>query len=103
MINNIELLKKGEDVERAAKALKAMAHPLRLKILCVLQNDELPVFKIGEKIGTCQSNVSQHIDILRAKGIVESRREGNKVLCRVKDAKILTLMVNMQTTFCFKG
>jgi ArsR family transcriptional regulator len=99
-MSNIALLEKEEDIERATRALKAMAHPLRLKILCVLKNDELPVFEIVEQVGSSQSNISQHIDILRAKGIVESRRDGNKILCKVKDSKILKLVANMQAVFC---
>jgi ArsR family transcriptional regulator len=38
----MKLLEKDEDINKATKALKAMAHPLRLKILCVLKSDELP-------------------------------------------------------------
>ncbi|SFV86894.1 Transcriptional regulator, ArsR family [hydrothermal vent metagenome] len=94
------LLSRDEDIEKAARALKAMAHPLRLKILCTLNNDELPIFEIREKVRSCQSNVSQHIDILRTKGIIESRRDGNKILCKVKDVKILALVASMKATFC---
>lgn len=94
------LLERDEDIEKATKALKAMAHPLRLKILCVLKNDELPVLEIVKQVGSSQSNISQHIDILRTKDIIESRREGNKILCKVKDSKILKLVANMQAVFC---
>jgi ArsR family transcriptional regulator len=89
-----------DNIEQAARALKAMAHPLRLKILCVLGDQELPVMEIVDKVGTTQSNVSQHLDILREKGIVVSRREGSKILCRVKNQEILELMSAMQRTFC---
>lgn len=91
---------KEAHIEQAAVALKAMGHPLRLKILCVIGNQELPVMDIVEQVGTTQSNVSQHIDILREKGIILSRREGSKILCRIKDAELLKLMNAMQTTFC---
>ncbi len=94
------LLEKEEDIEKATKALKAMAHPLRLKILCALKDDELPVLEIVKQVGSSQSNISQHIDILRTKDIVESRRDGNKILCKVKDVKILKLVENMQAVFC---
>ena len=94
------LLEKDEDIEKATKALKAMAHPLRLKILCALKDSELPVLEIVKRVGSSQSNISQHIDILRTKDIVESRRDGNKILCKVKDAKILMLVANMQAVFC---
>ncbi|HIE77882.1 MAG TPA: ArsR family transcriptional regulator [Candidatus Thioglobus sp.] len=98
----INLSEKEEDIIRATNALKAMAHPLRLKILCALKDDELPVLEIVEKVGSSQSNISQHIDILRTKDIVESRRDGNKILCKVKDKEILNLVANMQDVFCRK-
>ncbi len=100
IMREIELLEKEEDIEKATRALKAMAHPLRLKILCVLKNDELPVLEIVKRVGSSQSNISQHIDILRTKKIVESRRDGNKILCKVKDKKVLTLVSNIQAVFC---
>ncbi|HIM58303.1 MAG TPA: ArsR family transcriptional regulator [Gammaproteobacteria bacterium] len=99
-MSEMTLLEREEDIEKATKALKAMAHPLRLKILCVLKNDELPVLEIVRQVGSSQSNISQHIDILRTKDIVESRRDGNKILCKVKDTKILKLVANMQEVFC---
>ena len=99
-MTEVTLLEKVEDIEKATKALKAMAHPLRLKILCALKADELPVLEIVKQVGSSQSNISQHIDILRTKDIVESRRDGNKILCKVKDAKILKLVANMQAVFC---
>lgn len=99
-MNDMALLEKDEDIIKATKALKAMAHPLRLKILCALKNNELPVLEIVEQVGSSQSNISQHIDILRSKEIIESRRDGNRILCKVKDAKILKLVANMQAVFC---
>ena len=99
-MSDMTLLEKEEDIEKATKAVKAMAQALRLKILCVLKNDELPVLEIVKQVGSSQSNISQHIDILRTKDIVESRRDGNKILCKVKDAKILKLVANMQAVFC---
>ena len=89
-----------ENIERASKALKAMGHPLRLKILCVIGDRELPVMDIVEQVGTSQSNVSQHLDILREKDIIASRREGSRILCKVKNPDLLNLMNAMQQTFC---
>lgn len=89
-----------DSVEVASKALKAMGHPLRLKILCVISDQEMPIMDIVDRVGTTQSNVSQHIEILRSKGILQSRREGSKILCSVADSSILELMSAMQKTFC---
>lgn len=91
---------KEDNILKASKALKAMGHPLRLKILCVIGEQELPVMDIVNKVGTTQSNISQHIDILREKEIITSRREGSKILCKVRDHNILDLMNAMQQTFC---
>jgi ArsR family transcriptional regulator len=99
-MNELNLLEKKEDIEKATVALKAMAHPLRLKILCALKDGELPVLEIVKRVGSSQSNISQHIDILRTKGIVESRRDGNKILCKVKDVKVLKLVADVQIVFC---
>ena len=91
---------KEENITKASKALKAMGHPLRLKILCVIGEQELPVMDIVKQVGTTQSNISQHIDILREKDIITSRRDGSKILCKVRDKNILMLMDAMQQTFC---
>jgi len=91
---------KEDNINKASKALKAMGHPLRLKILCVIGQKELPVMDIVKQVGTTQSNISQHIDILREKEIITSRREGSKILCKVRDHNILLLMDAMQQTFC---
>ncbi len=91
---------KDENIAKASKALKAMGHPLRLKILCVIGEQELPVMDIVKQVGTTQSNISQHIDILREKDIITSRREGSKILCQVRDKNILVLMDAMQQIFC---
>jgi len=91
---------KEENIEKASKALKAMGHPLRLKILCVLGDNEMPVMDIVSKVGTTQSNISQHIDILREKEIITSRRDGSRILCKVRDPQILSLLEAMQQTFC---
>ncbi|WP_407635172.1 ArsR/SmtB family transcription factor [Thiomicrorhabdus chilensis] len=100
MQENVPFEMKEDNINKASKALKAMGHPLRLKILCVIGEQELPVMDIVAKVGTTQSNISQHIDILREKEIITSRREGSKILCKVRDRNILKLMGAMQETFC---
>ncbi|MBV2092448.1 MAG: metalloregulator ArsR/SmtB family transcription factor, partial [Candidatus Thiodiazotropha sp. (ex Ctena orbiculata)] len=61
-----------EDTSLTANALKAMAHPLRWKILCSLGENELSVGEIVERTGTSHSNISQHLEQLRNKNIVVS-------------------------------
>jgi len=94
------LINRDEDIERAALSMKAMAHPLRLKILCTLNSNEVSVQDIVELVGTSQSNISQHLAILRDKGILSSRKDANRVYYRIDDARTLRLIDMMRDVFC---
>lgn len=97
---DMELLEGDEDIERASRSLKAMSHPLRLKILCTLGSDEVSVHDIVENVGTSQSNISQHLAILRDKGILTARKDANRVYYRVSDSRTLQLISMMRQVFC---
>ena len=94
------LISRDEDIDRASRSLKAMSHPLRLKILCTLGEDELSVQDIVERVGTSQSNISQHLAILRDKGILFSRKDANRVYYKVSDNRTLQLIGMMREVFC---
>jgi DNA-binding transcriptional ArsR family regulator len=83
-----------------ANALKAMAHPLRWKILCTLGSKEMSVGEIVEKTGTSQSNISQHLDQLKNKHILASRKEANRVYYRIRNKQLLMLIDTMRTVLC---
>jgi ArsR family transcriptional regulator len=89
-----------EDLERAARSLKAMAHPLRLKILCTLGDGEFSVQDIVDQVGTSQSNISQHLAVLRDKGILTCRKDANRVYYRVGDSRAPRLIDMMRELFC---
>lgn len=97
---DLDLMSRDEDIDRASRSLKAMSHPLRLKILCTLGAEEISVQDIVEKVGTSQSNISQHLAILRDKGILASRKDANRVYYRVSDARTLRLIGMMREVFC---
>lgn len=99
-LNRSELMAREEDIDQASRSLKAMSHPLRLKILCVLGNREVSVQDIVENVGTSQSNISQHLAILRDKGILKSRKDANRVFYKVGDERTLKLIEMMQHVFC---
>ena len=99
-LNRSELMAKEEDIDQASRSLKAMSHPLRLKILCVLGDREVSVQDIVENVGTSQSNISQHLAILRDKGILKSRKDANRVFYKVGDERTLKLIEMMQHVFC---
>jgi len=89
-----------EQVESIAAMLKTMSHPLRLKILCLLQNREMTVGEIRDKVKTTNANVSQHLSILRNQGIVSFRKDANFIYNRIDDPRILELMGEMSRLFC---
>lgn len=82
----------SHSINCASRTLKALSHPLRLKILCTLSGDEISVSDITERVGTTQSNVSQHLSLLRDKGMLVSRKEANQVFYRVSDHRTLQLI-----------
>ena len=88
------------DIARAARCIKAMSHPLRLKILCVLGNRSVSVQEIVEQVGTSQSNISQHLSILREKNILDSKKEANRVFYFIDDDRTLKLIKMMRDVFC---
>lgn len=98
MVN--KLIDRQEDIQMAARAIKAIAHPLRLKILCILGDQEISVQDIVELVGTSQSNISQHLAILRDKGVLVSRKDANKVFYRIGDLRTLKLIGMMREVFC---
>jgi DNA-binding transcriptional ArsR family regulator len=95
-----DLIDKQDHIEMAARALKAISHPLRLKILCVVGDDEVCVQDIVDAVGTSQSNISQHLAILRDKGVLQTRKDANRVFYRVVDQRTLQLIGLMREVFC---
>ena len=95
-----ELIGRSEEIEQASYAMKAIAHPLRLKILCLLSGGEIAVQEIVEAVGTSQSNISQHLAILRSKKILKTRKDSNKVFYRIADERIVRLIALTRQVFC---
>lgn len=89
-----------DNIEKAARCMKALAHPLRLKVIASLGESELSVQELVEAVGTTQSNVSQHLTIMRDKNILASRRVANQVFYRVGDCKVLDLVSLTKKIFC---
>ncbi len=89
-----------QDVDKVAGMLKTMAHPIRLKILCLLQDREMTVGEIREEVKTTNANVSQHLTILRSKDIISYRKDANFIFNKIADPRIIELMSSMKELFC---
>jgi len=72
-----------------AETCKTLANPKRLEILNALRNGEVSVAELVRRMRLPKANVSQHLSVLRLRGVVKARREGLKVYYRVANPKII--------------
>jgi len=85
-------IKFSEDSEKTANFLKALAHPIRLEIIRCLQEGPKCVFEIEEHVGTTQSNISQHLAVMKNKGILQASRDGNQIRYSVFNWRIFQFL-----------
>ena len=77
------------DRERYAAVGRALADPKRLCVLESLAIGELSVSDLSTRVGCQVPNMSQHLAVLRRAGLVTSRRDGNTILYRLADGRVL--------------
>ena len=68
-----------EKIEKAAEILKTVANPIRLRIVDLLEAGEMTVSEIQAALGTSQSLTSQHLSLMKARGVLKSRKVGKLV------------------------
>ena len=82
-----------EELEQIAYSLKAIAHPNRLAIICLLSRiGELSVSDICEQTECSQALISHHLTDMYAKGILQIRREGRNAFYRLADDRVTNVM-----------
>ncbi len=79
----------GRLFELQAAICKTFANPWRLRIVEALGDREITVSELVSLLGASKANISQHLGIMREKGVVEFRREGGNVFYRLSNPKIL--------------
>ena len=72
-----------------ADICKTLSNPIRLEILNLLRLEELSVSNLIAKTKLSQANISQHLSIMKSRGIVDSRREGNQIYYKIVNKKIV--------------
>ncbi len=77
---------------QAAKLIKAIAHPVRLRILNALRNDEECVCHLTALLRQRQAYVSQQLMFLREAGLIDDRKDGLRVYYRIKDPQVLAVL-----------
>ena len=85
------------DYKKESELLKALSHPIRLKIVENLMHDECNVNKVKDILGVPQSTVSQHLGVLRNKGVVVARKEGVKTCYSVIETKAREIIKILKT------
>jgi ArsR family transcriptional regulator, virulence genes transcriptional regulator len=74
--------------ELQAEISKTLSHPLRIAIIHTLKGGEKTVNDLTKTLGVSQSNISQHLSIMRQRQILKTRKEGSSVFYRVASPKI---------------
>lgn len=85
--------------EFKAGIFQALAHSSRIAIVDQLRNGEVSVGQLCEKVGLEQANASQHLSVLRAKHIVETRKEGNQIFYRLRNPLVGEMLELMRQYF----
>ena len=75
----------AELIDTYARKLKVCGHPLRLKILCLIEKQDACVSDLWQCLEQPQPVISQHLAVLKDKGIVESSTEGNRRIYHISD------------------
>ena len=74
------------------KIFKALGHPIRIKIVRSLRNGPLCVCTINDNVDFSQSNLSQHLKILKDAGVLKSEKDGLKIMYSIKDEEIKNIL-----------
>ncbi|MFC2035659.1 ArsR/SmtB family transcription factor [Chloroflexota bacterium] len=82
-----------------AEFFKALAHPVRIRILRLLRSGEKSVTELQETVGLESSAVSQQLSILRAKNLVVVRKDGTKAFYTARDPQIFQLLDSVKEIF----
>jgi DNA-binding transcriptional ArsR family regulator len=80
---------RAELEELTAGVCRALNDPKRLMLLYALADSALSVSELCELLGVSQSNVSQHLAVLRDRGLVDTTRDGNRVIYTLRDQRVL--------------
>lgn len=79
-------------IQNYAERLKVCGHPIRLKLLCMIEKENACVTELWRCLNQSQPVISQHLAVLKEKGIVEARIEGNKRIYSICDPFIRSIV-----------
>jgi len=83
--------------------LRALSNEDRLLLLCQMSQGEYSVGELEELLDIRQPTLSQQLTVLRAEGLVDTRREGKRIFYRVSDQKVLIILATLYQLYCPKS
>ncbi|MEP1930966.1 MAG: metalloregulator ArsR/SmtB family transcription factor [Roseibium sp.] len=89
-----------EKAESAADFMKLMASAPRLQLMCLVLEEERCVSDLAEKTGMRMPTVSQQLSLLRAQGLVSTRRDGTTIYYRLASEPVKDIMAMLYKHFC---
>ncbi len=99
MMHRMEMIPQ-EQIQTASEGLKAIAHEVRLSVLCHLMNGPLCVHDLIERTGSSQSNLSQHLSKMRMMGILNNEKKGQQVYYSIANPEFEKLLRALQGIYC---
>jgi DNA-binding transcriptional ArsR family regulator len=78
-------------VDRIAQRFRVLGEPMRIRLLDRLRDGETSVHDLTDSLGTTQQNVSKHLGVLHAEGVVSRRRDGARVLYSIADESVFEI------------
>ena len=88
-------------VEGYVEILKALAHPIRFKIVCgLMRKEDCNVGAMAENLGVPQPTISQHLNILRNANIIVGYRNGNQVCYKLENAIVKNIINSIEVNIC---
>lgn len=100
---NFNLTLMSSAASQAAAVLRVLANEDRLLLLCQLSQGEKSVGELEELLKLHQPSLSQQLGVLRAEGLVNTRRDGKRIYYSVADQKVLTLLSTLYQLYCLQA
>jgi len=89
-----------ENIQQASEGLRAIAHEVRLSVLCHLMNGPMCVNELIQATGASQSNLSQHLAKMRMLGIIANEKRGQQVYYRITNPQFQELVHVLKHIYC---
>ena len=89
-----------ENIEIAVQSLKVLSHPALLRIMCALRDGEQTVQNLEYYTGIRQTTFSQHLSLLKSRGVLVSRRQATYSFYRMSNKKIIDLFDMTKNVYC---